>query len=432
MGDALAARLREPRGPEIVLVVPKVASGWLEERTMGVLRARLVRRLREADHHGRLAVVYPELPGGGFVNVHSKVMIVDDGLLRIGSANLANRSMGLDSELDVAFEACGEERVAAAIAAFRDDLLAEHLGTEPARVRAAHRRSGSLVATIRALSGGERTLRPLECNVADWAEDWIPEAALLDPERPVGGAEILEALLPAVPADAARRRRFWRAAAGVAAVLGAAALWHYGPLARWVAPDSLAAIAAPLRAAPLGPVVAALGIAIASALLVPVTALIVASGLLYGAWTGSAVALAGALGSAAIGYGVGRVLWRDALHGVLTPRLLRLVRRIERRGFLAAVAIRVVPVAPFAAVNVAAGALRIRFRDFALGTLAGMSPGVLAMTALADPLRRLVIDPGWRAGVALTLIVAALLALRRLVVRRVERAAEGGATARAD
>jgi phospholipase D1/2 len=431
MGAVLAERLREPNGPEIVLVVPRNASGWLEERTMGVLRTRLVCSLREADRYGRLAVVYPALPGDGYVNVHSKVLIVDDELVRIGSANLANRSMGLDTELDVAIEAAGEPRVERAIAGLRDDLLAEHLGCAIERVTAAHRHTGSLVATIRTLAEGDRTLRPLACDADDWAADWLPDAQVLDPERAVGGAEILDALLPEVPDDRAHRRRLLRIAAIVALVLGAAAIWHYGPLAQIVRPDALAALAAPLRAEPLGPIAAVAAIALAGTLLVPITALIVACGLLYGSWLGAAVALAGALGAALLGYGVGRVLWRDALRGVLTPRLRRLAQRIATHGFWAAAAIRVVPVAPFAVVNAAAGALRLPFRAYALGTVAGMAPGILAMTALADHLRRLVLDPGWRAGVALAAIAAALLLLRSLVRRRVECAAEPAPRARA-
>ena len=41
--------------------------------------------------------------------IHSKVMVVDDFLLRIGSANLNNRSMGTDTECDLAFAATGDE-----------------------------------------------------------------------------------------------------------------------------------------------------------------------------------------------------------------------------------------------------------------------------------------------------------------------------------
>ena len=291
-------------------------------------------------------------------------------------------------------------------------------------MRARARRSGSLVGAIRELSGGERTLRELDVEVAEWADDWLPEAHVLDPERPVCGSDLLAALLPEVPAEGVSKRRFWRAAALAAAVLGVAALFHYGPLADAVTPEAVAAAAAPLRATPLGPIAAACGIALASALLVPITALIVASGLLYGAWLGAAVALAGALGSAALGYAAGRTLCRDAARGLLTPRLYRLAQRIAERGFWAAAAIRVVPVAPFAVINLAAGALRLRFRDFALGTIVGMAPGILVMTSLAGSLRGWVVDPGWRAGVALAAVVAILFLARRLLVRRVERASK--------
>src|SRR4029077_448356 len=92
---ALAERLAEPDGPEIVMVVPRICSGWLEERTMGVARARPVRELRHDDVPGRFRVFHPRLaPNGPDLNVHAKVMIVDDALARVGSSNLSNRSMG--------------------------------------------------------------------------------------------------------------------------------------------------------------------------------------------------------------------------------------------------------------------------------------------------------------------------------------------------
>ncbi len=67
--------------------------------------------LREADRHGRFHVFYPDVPmlcEGTCLDLHSKVMIVDDEWLRIGSANLSNRSMGMDTECDVTLEARGD------------------------------------------------------------------------------------------------------------------------------------------------------------------------------------------------------------------------------------------------------------------------------------------------------------------------------------
>src|SRR5262245_29330527 len=58
VGDALAARLQEKDGPEIVMVLPQETSEWLEQVSMAVLRSRLLKRLRGADRFGRLHVYY--------------------------------------------------------------------------------------------------------------------------------------------------------------------------------------------------------------------------------------------------------------------------------------------------------------------------------------------------------------------------------------
>src|SRR5688572_14749428 len=93
-------RLAERDGPEVVLVLRLLSHGWLEEHTMHVLRTRLVQRLLAADRYGRFHVYYPHVPGlaeGCCLDVHSKLMIADDRMLQIGSANICNRSMALDS-----------------------------------------------------------------------------------------------------------------------------------------------------------------------------------------------------------------------------------------------------------------------------------------------------------------------------------------------
>jgi phosphatidylserine/phosphatidylglycerophosphate/cardiolipin synthase-like enzyme len=114
VGDALETSLAAHEGPEIVLITRLLSHGWLEEATMHVLRARLIERLRAADRGGRFHVYYPHLDGladGACVDVHSKLMIVDDEWLRIGSSNLSNRSMRVDTECDVVVEALGRQEI---------------------------------------------------------------------------------------------------------------------------------------------------------------------------------------------------------------------------------------------------------------------------------------------------------------------------------
>jgi phosphatidylserine/phosphatidylglycerophosphate/cardiolipin synthase-like enzyme len=234
IGDALCASLAAPGGPEIVVVAPRECSDWLEEKTMGLLRRRLVLRLREADRHHRLRLVYPRLPGDPVrVNVHAKVLIADDALLRVGSANLSNRSMGLDTECDVQIEAPGAAQILAR-------LLGEHLGRDPAAVSAALDETGSLFAVLDRLGTGERRLEPLELHGDEWVETVLPERLVLDPEQPIEAFALVEEWTPGLLRDPLRRwlaplvpvgalvwafHRFVPAQAQLAALAGLAAGW---------------------------------------------------------------------------------------------------------------------------------------------------------------------------------------------------------------
>src|SRR6266403_614695 len=162
----VAARLRKPDAPEIVLLTHRDQCGWLEESTMGVLRARAQRRVADADAHGRFRAYFPEPAGAkdACINIHSKVLVVDDEFLTVGSANLNNRSMGLDTECNIAVEARGEPDQTKAIASLRNRLLAEHLGVDEAQFAQKLACTGSLIATIEALRGNPRTLTPLDTD----------------------------------------------------------------------------------------------------------------------------------------------------------------------------------------------------------------------------------------------------------------------------
>ena len=100
---------------------------------MHVTRSRMVRQLRAQDRYGRFRILYPVTDSDQPIYVHAKIMIVDDVLLRIGSSNIDRRSMGFDTECDVAIGAPDDE-TRAVIRSFRDELLAEHLGLPTARV----------------------------------------------------------------------------------------------------------------------------------------------------------------------------------------------------------------------------------------------------------------------------------------------------------
>src|SRR5690606_16737679 len=127
---------------------------------------------------------HPVTEKGEDIYVHAKIMIVDDLVLKVGSANMNNRSMGLDSECDVTIDSGRPANRGSrpAIEAIRNDLMAEHLGVEPADIARTFDQTGSLIATIEQLRGPGRGLKPyVPPEVSDTAKA-VAKTEVADPE----------------------------------------------------------------------------------------------------------------------------------------------------------------------------------------------------------------------------------------------------------
>lgn len=406
--EALVKRLAEPEGPEVLAVVSPRQAGFVDAAMCG-LRDRLLRKLRAADEHRRFAAVYPvttddagnEVP----IQIHSKVMVVDGVHLHLGSANLSNRSMGFDTELDLALDAEGHERIERAITALRDDLLAEHVGADRATVARLVRERGSLLAVLDRLDEGPRRLVPADDVVEPWLEEMVPPPLLIDPSGPYQADELVDRLTPEAPRAA--RRPVLRAVLVLGLLLSLGLAWKLTPLSRLVELERVLALAEPLRAAAWGPLAATLLYALASLLLVPVTVMAIAMAVLFGPVVGWLGSLTACVLSGLAGFGLGRKLLRGSAGGLLRgPRLEKLERALGDHGFAAVATVRLVPIAPFTVVNMVAGASRVKLRDFVLGTVVSMAPGLLAMSLVADRVAAAVTRPSaWSIAIAVALIL---------------------------
>jgi phosphatidylserine/phosphatidylglycerophosphate/cardiolipin synthase-like enzyme/uncharacterized membrane protein YdjX (TVP38/TMEM64 family) len=415
IADALSARLHEPDGPEVGIISPQTQSGWLEEVTMGVLRARLHRRLKAADCYGRYRLYCPHIPElkQGCLNVHSKVFAVDDDLFSVGSANLSNRSMAFDTECNLVIEARGSEhkktRIRNAIADLRNRLLAEHLATSAGIVGAETcSKNNSLHGAIEALQQPGRSLHLLDPVVAPELDALIPDQALFDPEQPIEPDELVAQLVPKEARQPLPRRLI---GLGVLAIMLAllAIAWRWTPLREWVNLASLVSFARGLEALPFTPIAVIASYMIAGLLMVPVMVLIAVTGIVFGPVLGAAYALAGTLLSAAATYGLGVWLGRETVRRLVGPRINRLSQRVAKRGILAMMVVRLLPLAPFTVVNVVAGASHIRFRDYMLGTLLGMTPGIVITVTFIHHLAEAVRNPSPGTIMVLAGVVALLI-----------------------
>ena len=179
--EALAARLAEPDGPEVVLITTGSAPSWFDRLTMDSPRGSMVWRLRDADTFGRFRAFYPKATQGSKVIVHAKASIFDDLVVRVGSANLNNRSFGFDTECELAIEA-SDDTTRTGIVAFRDRLLGHFMGLTADAVSKAYAEHGGLVPAIDALN-------------------WEGRLAPIDPTRPSAFGAFLGACHLGDPAD---------------------------------------------------------------------------------------------------------------------------------------------------------------------------------------------------------------------------------------
>ena len=179
--EALAARLSEPEGPQVVLISTGRSPSWFDQLTMDRARGAMIWRLRSADVFGRFRALWPSTSGGETVIVHSKVSVIDDRIARIGSANLNNRSGGFDTECELAVE-CDDEESRLAITAFRDRLVGHFMACTGDAVAKAREDHGGLVGAIDALNRERGRLNVIEPPGTSPLGEFITRNHLGDPQ----------------------------------------------------------------------------------------------------------------------------------------------------------------------------------------------------------------------------------------------------------
>lgn len=409
IAEKLAERLRAMPDLEVLIVSPDAHESWLEAHSMQAGRMRFAKTLRAADAE-RVHLAYPHVgdgDAGTATMVHAKVMIVDDNILRVGSANLNNRSMGTDTECDLVIVA-DDDAHRARIAQLRNKLLGDHCGASAEEVAAAlDAAGGSLIAVAKTLTRNGHRLKPIVDEVAGASEliDLINGVA--DPERPIG-AERLVGKVIGGRVSSQHVSTFAKVIVAGLLVVALALIWRYVPLAK---PSAVRAVLASIADNHLAPLIVVGVFIVAGFVMFPVTMLIAATAAAFGPWFGFAYAAAGALASALATYAVGAALGKRTLHNILGPKLNRIRQRVVKRGVLTVAALRLVPIAPFTVVNLAAGASSIPVFDYMAGTLLGMLPGLIMISAVGHQFARILTSPSPMDFVLLAAAVAGWIAL---------------------
>ncbi len=428
IAGAIAKRLQEKDGPEVVIITRKKSHGWLEEYTMDAIRSHLVERVRKLDPYGRFGFYHPEIPGlkDSLIEVHSKVLIVDDTLVRVGSSNLANRSMGFDTECDLSMETTGHPRACRVCVELRNRLLSEHLEVTAANVGEMLEKTGSLIKTIEALNNANRVLLPLGPSPVE--NNILAEPFLVDPERPIRAEKFVERFVGEENQSSGGRRLIGFVVLALAMVL-LAVLWRWSPLSAYLDAAVIIEEIKGLEDSPLAPAIVLALYLLGGLVSFPILILIAVTSFLFEPFSAFALAMGGALLSGTMMFWIGSALGRKFVRAVAGKRINRISRNLAQEGLLTIVVLRIVPVAPYSIVNLVAGASHIRFRDFFIGTVIGMLPGIFAITIFTESLKNFIFEPSILNIAVLAgsvVLAAAILIWLVKMTRRVSRKTAGG------
>lgn len=213
------------------------------------------------------------------------------------------------------------------------------------------------------------------------------------------------------------RRRIWLAVAILTLLTGMALAWRWTPLAEQIDIAKITAWFVALRNNPARPVIILGAYLVGSVLLIPITALIMATALVFGPLLGCVYSLAGCAIGAVMTYAIGYFLGGDFVQRMTGSRWAHFQRKLDQAGTMAVATMRLLPVAPFTIVNIISGAFKVPFRQYILGSLIGLMPGILLINLFVYQMEDAFRNPG-AGSLALLAGLVVISGLGVLLVRR--------------
>ncbi|HEU4625805.1 MAG TPA: VTT domain-containing protein [Steroidobacteraceae bacterium] len=188
-------------------------------------------------------------------------------------------------------------------------------------------------------------------------------------------------------------------------LVGLALAWRFTPLADYLEPQHMAKRLETLQKLPGAPFYFVAAFVIGGLVMFPVTVLSASTAIVFAPYIAAPVSFSGILLSAALLHWLGARLIGPQAHKALGPTIQRVDEALADRGIVTIAAIRMMPIAPFTLVNLAAGAIAVPFRDYMLGTILGIAPGTILVCLFGRQVREFWRHPSGQ-GIALVIGVA--------------------------
>ncbi len=219
----------------------------------------------------------------------------------------------------------------------------------------------------------------------------------------------------------AQRRRIWLGVGILLLLFGAAAAWKWTPLADLIDVNKMAGWAGSLRQSPARHFYLLGAYVIGSVLLIPITLLILITAIVFGPILGSLYSIVGGLAGALVTYAIGYFLGQDFVRKIAGAKWGMIERKIGQTGVVAVTTLRLLPIAPFSVINIVSGAFKVPLRDYVLGSILGLAPGIVVTNLFAHQLESAIRNPGVGTFVLLLALIGITVAGTVWLKRRFEQ-----------
>ncbi|MCW8196388.1 phospholipase [Proteobacteria bacterium 005FR1] len=395
IAEALNARLKACKSLRVLIISTYRPKSTFECEAYWASRIDFKSILEDGVEKDRVQMLYSSAydEEGNFAHkrIHSKVSVFDDKYLVVGSSNLSNRSMSLDTECDLIFAADNDIHRQQILYA-RNDLIGEHSGRSPERV-------GEILAEKRSF---ERLLKPAgkyAYRLNEVQDELFTDKSLQVVMQPFSDPE--EPMLPPLPmlngkrfflGNPSRKLVLFGTLAGITVLmLGLAWLAHH--FIPGFNTEDVRAFLEESRGTWWGLPAVCLVYVVAGIFFFPVTVLSVAVAAVFGPIMGPLYGICGALLSAALLFGAGHFLGLKGLRRLGGAKVRTIDEKFRRSGIIGVAAVRLLPIAPYSLVNLVAGISSISLLQFLGGTFLGMFPTMIAKGLVGDSLAQIFVDP---------------------------------------
>jgi phospholipase D1/2 len=380
---------------QVLIVSSYEPKGKVESEAYWASRIDFKAILENDIEPGRVLMSYSSIKdeqgNTAYKRIHSKVMSVDDQYLVIGSSNISNRSMSLDTEVDLVFYGDNKKNKNDIIRV-RNDLLAEHTGRNIDQVESLMKEPDPLNALINNQPKYHYVLSEVDDSrftTQSWQSLF---GTISDPEEPlIPAMQSLDGKL--IPVTNPRRRTIMTVLSIALVAILATIIIMIGQTIPWMNADNLSTFLEESRGTMWALPTILLVYAVGGLLFMPVTLMSLAVAAIFGPIYGPLYGILGALLSSAILFGIGKLLGNAGLRKIGGPKVAAVDEKFKNSGVVGVAAIRLLPIAPFSLVNLVAGISSINIFTFLAGTFLGMFPPMIAKGLVGDSLAQIFTNP---------------------------------------